>query len=306
MPGGVINTSTAPKLLWPGVHAIWGQTYNEHAREVGDLYDELDSNQAYEQEVMLTGFGLGQLKTEGGPVTYDSEIQGFVTTYVHVAWSLGYIVTHEEIKDNLYKKVATNRAKANAFSVNQTIENLGAFLYNNAFSSTYFTTADGQPLISASHVNASGGTFSNALTPAADLCEPALEDICIQMMGATNDRGLRISVLPRSLHVAPAEWYNAHRILKSVLQSNTTSNNVNVLMATNAFPGGVKLNHYFTAPHAWFVRTNIPHGMQLFWRERPEFAQDNDFDTKNEKAATYFRMSFGCTDPRGIYASNGP
>jgi hypothetical protein len=246
------------------------------------------------------------VKAQGTPITYDSEMQGWISTYSHIAYALGYIVTHEEIKDNLYKEVSARRSKANAFSCNQTIENVAAFLYNNAFATTYFAMPDGQPLISAAHVNASGGTFSNALTPGADLSEAALEDIGIQIMNATQDRGLKISVMPRSLHIPTQEWYNANRILKSVLQSGTANNDINVLKATNAFPEGIKMNHYFTSPSRWFVRTNIPNGMKFYWREKPEFDQDNDFDTKNAKAATYFRMSVGCTDPRGIYGSDGP
>ena len=305
MPG-VINTGTHPKLLWPGIRAIWGQMYNAHPTEYTDLYEVQSSQKAYEQDVQVTGFGLAPIKGQGAPIQYDSEMQGFVTTYAHIAYALGYIVTKEELDDNLYKEVSTRRAKANAFSINQTVENVAAFLYNNAFVNTYFTTGDGQPLISASHVNASGGTFSNALTPGADLSEAALEDICIQIMQATSDRGLLISVMPESLHIASQEWFNANRILKSVLQAHTGNNAINVLKATNAFPKGIKVNHYFTSPSAWFVRTNIPNGMTMFWRQKPEFDQDNDFDTKNAKAATYMRFSVGCTDPRGIYGSNGP
>ena len=302
----VINTSTHPKLLWPGVHATWGQIYNEHATEYTDLYDILDSDKAYEQDVQVTGFGLAPVKAQGAGVSYDTEAQGIISTYTHIAYALGYIVTYEEMRDNLYEEVSMRRAKANAFSINQTIENVGAFLYNNAFSTTYFTTGDGAALVSASHVNATGGTYSNALTPAADLSEAALEDLCVQIMGTQTDRGLLINVMPKSLHIPRQEWYNANRILKSVLQSNTANNNINVLKATNAFPEGIKLNHYFTAPHAWFVRTNCPNGTQLFWRDRPQFDQDNDFDTKNAKAATYMRFSVGATDPRGIFGSNGP
>lgn len=305
MPG-VINTGTHPKLLWPGIKAIWGQMYNEHPVEYTDLYETDTSTKAYEQDVQITGFGLAPVKGQGAPIQYDSEMQGFVTTYAHVAYALGYIVTYEELQDNLYEEVSRRRAKANAFSINQTIENVAAFIYNNAFSSTFFTTPDGQPLVSASHVNASGGTFSNALTPGADLSEAALEDICIQIMQATSDRGLLISLMPTSLHIAPQEWFNANRILKSALQSHTGNNAINVLKATNAFPKGIKVNHYFTAPSAWFVRTNVPNGMKMYWRQKPQFDQDNDFDTKNAKAATYTRFSVGCTDPRGIYGSNGP
>lgn len=303
---GVINTGSHPKLLWPGIHEIWGQIYDAHPVEYTDLYETKNSKQAYEQDVQVTGFGLAPVKGQGAPVTYDSEMQGWISTYAHIAYALGYIVTYEELQDNLYKQVSQRRAAANAFSCAQTIENVAAFLYNNAFVSTYFAMPDGQPLVSAAHVNPSGGTFSNALTPGADLSEASLEDIGIQIMNATQDRGLRISVMPRSLHIATQEWYNANRILKSVLQSNTANNNINVLKATNAFPEGIKMNHYFTQPNAWFVRTNIPNGMTMFWREKPNFSQDNDFDTKNAKAATYLRFSVGCTDPRGIYGSNGP
>jgi hypothetical protein len=292
--------------LWPGVFTTWGQVYDQHEKEYTDLYEVKSSDKAYEQGVQITPFGLAPIKAQGAPVTYDGELQGVVSTYTHVAYALGYIVTYEEQRDNLYKEVATRRAEANAFSMSQTIENIAAFPYNNAFATTYFTTADAAALISTSHVNATGGTFSNALSPAADLSEAALEDLTIQIMGAQNDTGLLINIMPKSLHISRQEWYNANRILQSVLQSGTANNDINVLKATNAFPGGIKLNHYFTSPHAWFIRTNAPNGMTFFWRDEPMFDQDNDFDTKNAKAASYMRLSVGCTDPRGIYGSNGP
>ncbi len=301
-----ISTGTHPKLLWPGVHAIWGQVYAEHSEEYSDLYEILDSDKAYEEDVQVTPFGLAPIKTEGGAMSYDSETQGPVTRYQHIAYSLGYIVTYEERINNLYKEVATRRARANAFSIRQTIETVAAFIYNNAFSTTYFTTGDAVALGSASHVNTTGGTYSNILNPAADLSEAALEDACIQIMGMQDDRGNYINIMPQSLHVARQEWFNANRILKSVLQPDTANNNINVLKATNAFPGGIKLNHYFTNAGPWFIRTNAPNGMQMFWRVRPMFDQDNDYDTKNAKAATYMYFSVGATDPRGWFGSNAP
>lgn len=302
----VINTGTHPKLLWPGIHAVWGQVYDEHAKEYPDLFDQLTSDKAFEEDVQVTGFGLMSVKSEGAGGTYDTETQGMITRYQHIAWSLGWKVTFEEMRDNLYLEVGQRRAKANAFSVNQTIENIAAFLYNNAFSSSFYTTGDGVALISAAHVNPDGGTYSNALTPGADLEEASLEDICIQMMGATNSRGLNISILPKTLHVPRQEWFNAQRILKSTLQSGTANNDLNALRAVNAFPGGIKMNHYFTAPSAWFVRTNCMNGMQMYWRDKPFVDQDNDFDTKNAKALAYMRLSVGCTDPLSIFGSNGP
>lgn len=306
MPAAVINTGSHPKALWPGVKNFWGQTYTEHAPEYTDLFTVETSDQAYEETVQVTGFGLAQVKPEGQPLAYDSEVQGYVTRFVHVAYALGYIVTMEEIRDNLYEKIAMRRVKANAISINQTVENVAAGFYNRAFNTSY-PLADGQPLCSTAHPFTTGGSFSNALSPAADISEAALEDVCIQVMGFQGERGILGAFMPQSLHVSRQDWFKANRILGSVLQSDTANNDLNVLKAQNAFPGGIKMNHYFTAPHAWFVRVNgTEGGLQFYWRDRPEFDQDNDFDTKNAKAATYMRFSLGCDDPRAIFGSNGP
>jgi hypothetical protein len=303
MPGGIITTGSHPKALWPGVRAFWGQVYDSYDKEYEALYDWETSEKAYEEDVQITGFGLAPVKPQGQPLEFDSEFQGFVTRYVHIAYALGYAVTFEELQDNLYEEVSMRRAKANAFSINQTVENVAAFLYNNAFVTTYFTTADGAALISTSHVNATGGTWSNQLSPGAALSEAALEDICIQIMGTQNDRGLLINVMPVSLHVPRQLWFVANRILRSERQSGTANNDINVLKATNVFPGGIKLNHFFSSPTAWFVRTNCPNGMTAFWRNKPILEKDNDFSTKSALASTYMRFSVGCTDPRGIFGS---
>src|SRR5258708_2800114 len=120
MAGGVITTGSHPKALWPGIHAFWGQVYNEHVTEYTDLYDVLSSDQAYEEDVQITGFGLAPVKPEGGSLSYDGEIQGPVQRYTHIAYALGYKVTFEELRDNKYEVVSIRRAQANAFSIAQT------------------------------------------------------------------------------------------------------------------------------------------------------------------------------------------
>jgi len=304
---GVIMTSNHPKALWPGVKGFWGRTYNDHVTEYTDLFDVETSEQAYEEFVQITGFGLAPVKPQGKPAEYDSETQGPTTRFVHLAYALGYIVTHEELKDNLYMEVSKTRATSNARAFRQTKERVCANIYNRAFSGSYLG-ADGVALCSTAHPNTSGGVFSNKLAVDADLSEAALEDMLIQIMQATDDRGLLINLMPKSLHVAPANWFNANRILKSALQPGNANNDINVLNATSAIPGGVKLNHYFTSPQAWFVRTNVESGKGMLFLEREgiSFDQDNDFDTKNAKALGYERYSVGFVDPRAVYGSNGP
>lgn len=298
-----ITTGAHPKALWPGIKAWWGRSYNEHKEEYPDLFDRETSDKAYEEDVEITGFGLAPIKPEGSALVYDTETQGAVTRYTHVAYSLGYIVSFEELRDNLYTKVSKRRAQALSFSMRQTKENVAAQVFNRAFSSS-FTFGDGQPMISTAHPTLAGNQ-SNQLTTAADASEAAFEDLTVQIMQTQNNRGLRISVLPQSLHVPVQLFYESNRILKSVLQNDTANNAVNVLKAVNVFPGGIKVNHYLTSATAWFIRTNIPNGLKHYERDAISFDQDNDFDTKNAKAACYERYSFGMTDFRSVFATAG-
>ncbi|MDE2097566.1 MAG: hypothetical protein KGL39_09995 [Patescibacteria group bacterium] len=302
---GIITTGSHPKALWPGVKAWWGRSYNDHQEEWPALFDRATSDKNYEEDVQLTGYGLAPRKTEGQGVAYDSEVQGFTTRYTHIAYALGYIVTQEDIDDNLYLEVSKPRAAGLARSFRQTKENVAANIYNRAFNGTYLG-GDGVALCSTAHPNTSGGTFANRPAVDADLSEASLEDMIILLMGATDDRGLLINLMPKSLHIARQEWFNANRILKSVYTPGSANNDINVLKATNALPGGIVMNHYLTSPHAWFVRTDCPNGMKYYERKSIMFDQDNDFDTMNAKAKGYERYSFGWTDPRAVYGSNGP
>ena len=300
---GVIMTSNHPKALWPGVNAWFGRSYQEHTPEFPDLFDEESSNKAYEEDVQLTGFGLAAVKNQGAGITYDDEMQGYVKRYTHVVYGLGYIVTQEEIDDNLYMQVSKRRAQALAFSMRQTKENIAASIYNRATTDGY-TGGDGVVMLSASHPS-SAGLWSNILTPAVDMSEAALEDLCIQIAGATNDKGFQISLVAQSLHIPRQLMFEANRILKSTLQNDTANNALNVLKSLGVFPKGIKMNHYFTDPDAFFIRTNCPEGMKYFNRKPQAFTQDNDFDTENAKAKSTERYSFGWTDPRAIFGSPG-
>jgi len=302
---GIITTASHPKALWPGIKAFWGQVYEEHKEEYSELFDSDTSSMNYEEDVQLTGFGLAPVKSEGSGVAYDSELQGFTTRYTHVAYALGYIVTKEELDDNLYEQVSRRRAAALAMSFRQTKENVGANIYNRAFNATYLG-GDGVSLANTAHPNTSGGTFANKPSVDADLSEASLEDALTAIMGFQNDRGLLINVMPRSLIVARQNFWNANRILKSAYTPTTANNAVNVLVATNALPEGIVMNHYLTSPNAWFVRTNIQNGLKYYSRVGIQFDQDNDFDTMNAKAKGYERYSFGWTDPRAIFGVNGP
>jgi len=299
----VITTGSHPKALWPGIHAWFGRTYTEHKVEYTDLFDTQSSSKAYEEDVLVTGFGLVPVKPEGAGVTYQAETQGFTKRYTHVAYSSGYITTKEEVADNLYEVVGRRRSAALAFSFRQTKENVGANVYNRGFNSSYLG-GDGVKLFSTAHPTKSGNQ-SNTLATAADLSEASIEDMVIQIMGSTNDKGLKISLMPKCLIVPRQLWFEANRVVKSTLQNDTANNAANVLKMTNTFPDGIKMNHYLSDQDAWFIRATGSNGMTCFDREIEDFQQDNDFDTSNLKAKKYERYSFGWSDWRPTFGSPG-
>lgn len=301
---GVINTGSFGKALWPGVNAWYGKAYNEFDVQYMKLFDKYSSRKNYEEDVGITSFGLAQTKPEGSPVVYDTEQQGFITRYRHIAYALGFIVTREAFDDDQYDVVAQKRAKGLAFSMRQTKEVVGANVYNRAFNGS-FVGGDGVAMIVNNHPNVAGGTWSNTPTVASDLSEASLEQAYIDIRKFTNDRGLRIAVQPQSLIIPQELEFEANRIMKSEYRVGTSNNDISALIETGHFSGAIVVNNYLTDPDAWFIRTNVQDGLKYFERVGDEFKEDNDFDTENAKFKAYGRYSFGWTDPRAIYGSPG-
>tara|TARA_R110000751_G_scaffold249031_1_gene348772 strand:+ start:9877 stop:10803 length:927 start_codon:yes stop_codon:yes gene_type:complete len=305
-----INSGSFAKALWPGVDTWYGQAYDEHKVEYTDLFDTVTSKKAFEEDVGVSAFGLAPVKTEGGSITYDTERQAFVTRYVHVAYGLGFIVTREIFDDDLYGVVGQRRAKGLAFSMRQTKETVAANVYNRAFDTSYLG-GDGSTLIasagggSSNHPNFAGGTWTNGPSTASDLSEASLEQACIDIMKFTDDRGLKIAVMPKCLIIPVDLVFDAERILKSTLRVATADNDSNALKDMGKFPDGVKVNHYLSDTNAWFIRTNAQNGMKCYNRRAMDFSIDNDFDTENAKFKATERYSLGWTDARCMYGSAG-
>ena len=299
---GIITTGSFAKALYPGVNAWYGKAYSEYPVEHKDLFDTFNSRRAWEEDVSVSSFGLAMQKAEGAGVQYDSEQQGFMTRYTHVEYALGFIITRNMVEDDQYDIVGERKAKGLAFSMRQTKETVAANVYNRAFNSSY-TGGDGLELISTAHVNVAGGTWSNEIATAADLSEASLEQAVIDIAKFTNDRGLKIAIKPQSLIIPVDLMHEAAKIMKTEYEVGTANNTVNVVRSM--FPMGTKVNHYLTDVDAWFIRTNAPHGMKHFERRADAFTTDGDFDTDNAKYKATARYSFGWSDPRQLYGSQG-
>lgn len=297
-----MNTGLWGKLLWPGVNKWYGDGYNDWQTEYTDIFTTESSDRSYEEDVSVSGFGLAQIKGEGQPVSYDSEMQGFLDRYTHATYSLGFIITKELVEDDLYSKAGKRKAQGLARSMRQTKEIVAANILNRAFNTSY-TYGDGKALIVSDHPNVAGGTWSNLLSVAADLSESALESAWIQISKYTDDRGLRIAVKPKKLVVPVDEALNAMKIMGTEYEVGTNNNTINVAKAK--YPGGVVTNHYLTDTDAWFILTDVPNGLKHFERVKDSFSMDDEFETDNAKFKARARYSFGCSDKRAIFGTPG-
>lgn len=300
---GIITSSSFAKALWPGVNKFFGDAYNDYPTEWESLFEKNTSTRAYEEDVGTSGLGLAGVKTEGGAIQYDDMKQGFTTRYNPVVYALGFIITREMVEDDLYAVVGKKKATALARSMRQTKEIVGANVYNRAQTSGY-NGGDGVVLLSASHPNVAGGTYSNVISTPADLSEAALEQSVIDIAGFRDDRGLLIAARPTDLVIPYQLQFESNRILGANGRVGTDLNDPNAIKEMGIFKS-VCINHYLTDADAWFIRTNVPDGMKYFERRGDQFEMDNDFDTENAKFKATARYSFGWSDPRGLYGSAG-
>jgi len=300
---GIITTGNFAKSIWPGVNGWYGQEYVLHIPEWPEIYEHNTSRKAFEEDVGVTGYGLASIKESGDSVSYDSQEQGFIDRYTHVTYGIGMIITREAVEDDLYDVVARKKARGLAFSMRQTKEVVAANPLNRAFNGNY-TYGDGKELCSTLHPNVSGGTWQNESTTAADFSEAAIEQAIIDIGNFKTDRGLVIKILAKKLIIPQSLECEAARVLKSILQSDSSENNVNALRLLGKIPQ-ISVNHYLTSTSAYFILTNCPDGMKYFERRGDEFNMDSDFDTENAKFKATGRYSVGCTDKRSIWGSPG-
>ena len=304
---GVITTGNISPLLVEGIKNVFGQAYEKHGEQWPMLFNTETSNKAFEQDQQFEGFGLAPVKQEGAGVAYDSQQAGFSPKFTNLTYAKGFIVTKEAMADNLYH-LFEKRARALAFSMQQTKENVGANVYNRGFNSAFLMTGgDGVELFSQAHINGPSDptTFSNELATPAALSETSLEDLLIQINEATDPRGLRIALRGERLIVPPKLGFEAERILNSTLQNDTGNNAINAVRSTGMLPAGHMVNNYLTSDTAWFIKTNAPDGMKYFTRQAVDFDQDMDFGTSNARFKADERYVAGWSDPRGAYGSAG-
>ena len=299
-----INRAQLAKELEPGLNALFGMEYSRYDNQHTEIFETESSDRAFEEEVMIVGFGNASVKGEGNAVSYDNATEGFTARYAHETVALAFSLTEEAVEDNLYDRLGSRYTKALARSMANTKQIKAAAILNNAFSSSY-TGGDGVALVSNSHPLGGGGTSSNRPTAYADLNETSLEDALINISTLVDDRSLTIALQGRKLIVPPQLQFVADRLLQTPGRVGTSDNDINAIKNMGMVPEGYVVNNYLTDTDAWFLKTDCPDGFKHFERSPMQTSLEGDFDTGNMRYKARERYSFGYSNWRAVFASQG-
>ena len=297
-----INRAQLAKELEPGLNALFGMEYSRYENEHAEIFDQETSDRAFEEEVMLMGFGEAAVKQEGAAVQFDTATESFTARYTHETIALAFSLTEEAVEDNLYDTLSARYTRSLARSMAYTKQVKATNILNNAF-----TTAggDGVSLVNTAHPTALGGTFSNQSATNADLNETSLEQAMIDIAGFIDERGLKIAMQGRKLIIPVNTQFVADRVLNSTLRVGTADNDINAMRNMGMLPDGYVVNHYLLDTDAFFIKTDAPNGFKHFVRAPLTTGMEGDFDTGNMRYKARERYSFGFSDPRCVYGSQG-
>lgn len=299
-----ISRQQLAKELEPGLNALFGMEYSRYENQHAEIFTTESSDRAFEEEVMLSGFGAAPTKSEGSAVNFDDANEAYTARYNHETIALAFSITEEAVEDNLYDRLSSRYTRALARSMAHTKQVKAAAVLNNAFDSTV-TGGDGKELCATNHPLTNGSTFANEPTVAADLNETSLEDALINIAGFVDERGLKVALRGMKLIVPRQLQFVSERLMVSNLRVGTADNDVNAIRSMGMLPDGYAVNDFLTDPDAFFILTDAPRGFIHFERVPLSTQMEADFDTGNMRFKARERYSFGFSDPRCVFGSEG-
>ena len=294
------------KLLEPGLRKIFFETYDELPEQYSKIYNMNTSKKAREHDWGMGAFGDWEKReSQFDTVAYKTLSPGLDRTYIHEAFTQGFMITREMYDDEQYKQLE-KFPKAMARSGRAKVEKDAMLPLLNGFDPLK-PIYDGEPLFSATHpLLDSAKTCSNLAT---GVLNDANLKKALQVMRETLDEaGNLVQFKANKLIIPPALEDTAIRVLRSNQISGTELNDTNKFL--NSYGIEVVIMDYLSETAGgsdthWFLQDGSRHELNFFWRIRPEFKWEEDFDTFIAKYRGYMRYSVGVSDWRGLVGSEG-
>jgi hypothetical protein len=293
-------------LLEPKISNIWFEAYPQRAVEYTAFVNIRTTGKATVTDYKMSDFGALRLKGEGESITYDDPLSGPQKTYTPIRLALGYKVTDEMLKNDLYGQV-TRLEKSLIKSAVDGQETTAAYLLNNAFGTTAAdgfsaTGFDGLQLCSTAHTRLDGGaTWRNRPSADVDLSPTAVQNMLIDFHNLKDDRGRPSLVRPKLLIISPEDQFTAKEILESEYKPGTANNDINALKGEGL---SFMISHYKSDVDAWHV-IGDQHDLNFIWETRPRTGMEEDFDSEviKHKVVQGFFVGFG--EAKGVWGTSG-
>ena len=120
-----ISRAQLAKELEPGLNALFGMEYARYENEHAEIFETESSDRAFEEEVLIVGFGNADVKTEGQGVVYESmqmqDLQNYTvggTIHVIVNNQIGFTTTPNKGRSAIYCSDLAKAINAPIFHVN--------------------------------------------------------------------------------------------------------------------------------------------------------------------------------------------
>ena len=296
------------KLLYPGLRKIFFETYDEIPEQFPKIFNVETSNSATETDHGMGAFGdWTERKDELSPVAYAKIQDGGEVVYKHKAFTKGFMISRELNDDEKYGQMK-KMAKALARAGRAKVEKDAITVLTKGFKDDEgaFKGRDGKELFHDQHpLVDSEKTCSNLMT--GELNEANLKRAIQMMASQLDEAGNLIQMKATKLIVPPALEDTALRLLHSSQLPGTELNDTNEYLKNRL---QVVVMDYLGATAggsdtAWFLQDGTRHELNFFWRVKPEFKNEEDFDTFVAKYRGYMRYSYGFSDWRGMVGSKG-
>jgi hypothetical protein len=295
-------------VVEPILNKVHDGVYNQRTPEWSEVFSEITGTaRAYHEEPMLFGFTAAPEIPDGMPVQYQQGGTLFVQRYVYKVYGMAFAITKVLAEDGDHIRIGKVFAEHAAQSQVETKELLAAGVVNRSFNSAYLG-GDGVSLINTAHPIYGGNSFSNQLTAAAALSQTSLEQMLIQIRSAVDSTGRKIRVEPYKIVCSPSNVMQAEVLLKSVLRTGTSNNDLNPVQSMGYLKGGQANLSRLTSNTAWYIlasKESVKMGLQLVKRRGLEKSMEGDFETDSARYKCTERYTIGWTDPRALWGTPG-
>ncbi len=310
-----MNRSQFNKVVVPGLFSFALDSYRPQSGE-GELWRTVveaagavrTSNRSYEESAYYGGLGTVPAKAEGDPIAYDEIVQGPTKRWTHKTYALGVRITEELIDDSLYPNLPTEMEAFNrelGTSARETITLLVFDIFNNGTATTTHTAGDGLAIFSASHTRLRGSTWSNLLSPAADLSATSLQSSLDSFENTRDDTGKLQMIKASQILVNPSNAWKGKELLNSAYDPESPNNAINAIKERNL---QLISTAYYSDTDAFTLLAKPPistGGLIAFMRRPVTFAQDGDFNTGDALFKASFRFSVEVNKPNNMFHSAG-